>query len=468
MASRAVQADRPAPGQHYHLIGVAGVGMSALAHALAACGATVSGSDRFLDRGEDLEIFRKLERAGIALRPQDGTGVIAGTHAVVCSTAIEDDNPDLMAARRAHVPVVHRAAMLARFCAGQRCAAVSGTAGKTTVTGMVAWILEQLGMDPNVVNGGALVDWRGVDRVGNARPGASDLWVVEADESDRSLLQFQPTWSAITNISRDHFDLDELVDLFAVFAEQTDQAVVCGPSVADQLRSASGRDVRAACLVPAPGDAMRSEDGWGFSYRGRRFASPLPGRHNAENGLVAVTLCEQIGCEAQEAARALATFRGIERRLECVGSAGGVRVLDEYAHNPAKIAAAWSVAREEARRIVGVWRPHGFAPLRLMWDDLVDVFADLCSGQDRLYLLPVYYAGGTAETGVSSDQLADVLRGRGANVGVVHGYPELTAELADMLREGDTLMIMGARDPQLPVFARDLALRLDNGELSIG
>ena len=337
--------------------------------------------------------------------------------------------------------------------------AVSGTAGKTTVTGMVGWTFEQLGMDPNVVNGGALVDWRGETRVGSARGGASDLWVVEADESDRSLLRFEPTWSAITNISRDHFDLDELVRLFSSFAERTSDAVVCGGGAADLLAGTGIGRAEGPKLLRVPGETQRLGTGWGFTYAGRSFASPLPGRHNAENALVAMALCDAAGCDIGDVSAALASFRGVERRLECVGRGGGVRVLDEYAHNPAKIGAAWTVAREDAGRIVAVWRPHGFAPLRLMWDDLVETFAGLCGSGDRLFLLPVYYAGGTAEADVSSEHLAAALRSRGTPVVAVPGYPELEERLAALVREGDTVMVMGARDPHLPGLARKLADR---------
>lgn len=452
--------DRPGPGDRYHLIGVAGVGMSALAQALADCGAGVSGSDRFLDHGEALEIFSRLRRAGVDLHAQDGSGLSGRVSAVVCSTAIEEDNPDLLAATAQGVPVVHRAEMLARLCRGRQCIAVSGTAGKTTVTGMVGWTLEQMGLDPNVVNGGSLVDWRRDDRVGSTRGGSSDLWVVEADESDRSLLRFEPTWSAVTNISRDHFDLEELERLFTGFAERTSESLVYGGAAASLFDGFQGKAAGGPRVRRVPGRAERGDAGWSFTYEGRSYPSPLPGRHNAENALVALTLCEEAGCAVDEAAEALASFRGIERRLECVGHGGGIRVLDEYAHNPAKIAAAWSVAREDADRIVAVWRPHGFAPLRLMWDDLVDTFSKLCSGGDRLYLLPVYYAGGTAEADVSADQLASLLHAGGAAAMAVSDYAQLEREIADTVTEGDTVMVMGARDPHLPELARNLAARL--------
>jgi UDP-N-acetylmuramate--alanine ligase len=179
-------------GEHYHLVGVAGVGMSALAQVLLGQGMRVSGSDRHFDRGEDLEVIAKLRGAGVRFLPQDGRGVTAGTAGVVVSTAIEKGNPDLEAAECRAVPVMHRAEMLARAAAGKRCVAVTGTSGKSTVTGMIGWILDQAGADPVVVNGAPVLNWVTPAAVGNVRLGKSDLWVLEADESDRSLLRYHP------------------------------------------------------------------------------------------------------------------------------------------------------------------------------------------------------------------------------------------------------------------------------------
>ncbi len=428
-----------------HLVGVAGVGMNALAQALKGGGWNVSGSDRYQDQGQDLEVIRKLKEAGIQFYPQDGQGVKPETGAVVVSTAIESDNPDIAAAQRLKVPVRHRAEMLAELVAGREVVAIAGTSGKTTVTGMVGWLLEQLGADPTVVNGGVLVNWANAHCIGNARTGKSRLCVIEADESDRSLLRFSPDWAVITNMSADHFNLDETERLFAQFRSQ----------------------VRKECLIgwdpgmPWQGVPVKlDKHGVSFKYEGLTFEIPMLGAHNAENAMQAAALCRRMGFALEPIREALSRFQGIQRRLEKIGEAAGVTVLDEYAHNPAKIAAAWRAVAPHYQRVLAFWRPHGFKPLSLMFDDLVTTFAELCRPQDRLYLMPVYYAGGTVSKQRDSDELVLKLRERGITAAWMTDYEVLMAEMLTQVRAGDVVLCMGARDPGIPQFARGLVANL--------
>ena len=433
-------------GGHVHLVGVAGVGMNPLAQALLAAGYEVTGSDRYLDTGHELAVLPKLRKAGVRLVPQDGSGVHAHTQAAVVSTAIEPDNPDVTAAARHGVPVRHRAEMLASLLEGKQCVAVTGTSGKTTVTGMVGWLLEQLGDDPTVVNGGIVVNWETDERVGNVRVGRAGLWVVEADESDRSLLRFRPDWAIVTNISADHFDLAETRKLFAQFAERVQHDIV-GPwdDAAEPWRS----------FAPE-----LSATGSRFVYGGQEFGLPLLGRHNADNALQAVLLCERLGHSLARIAAALATFRGIRRRLDVAGTAGGVTVIDDYAHNPAKIRAAWQAVAPHARRVHAVWRPHGFGPLAKMFGDLEALFREMAASCERVYLLPVYYVGGTATASVTSDALVAPLAADGLPVELAPDYDTLVQRITATARPGDTVLIMGARDPDLPALARRIVAAL--------
>lgn len=436
---------------HYHLVGVAGVGMSALAQALRARGARVTGSDRFLDQGQPPESLAVLRAAGVELAPQDGSGVNSATRAVVVSTAVEPDNRDLAAARSHGVEVVHRAEMLARLVRGRPLLAVAGTSGKTTVTGLVGWLLERCGRNPTVVNGGAVLGWKGPRSLGNFRAGRDDLWVIEADESDRSFLQFDPDWEIITNISRDHFEMAESVDLFRSFARRAVSGVVCGPGVAGLLRVGPDN----------PGPAMLFEEFLdpaqdGFVREDVTFEVPLPGRHNVENAWLAVQLCRHLGLHGIPLRDALSTFPGIERRLERVGEASGVVVVDDYAHNPAKIAAAWSTMAARHGRVLGVWRPHGFGPLAAMLPALEESLGRVMRPADQLFLLPVFYAGGTARQTVSSEDLARRLRDAGKTAVVKESYEVLEQSLLAVARPGDLLLVMGARDPELPRLARRL------------
>ncbi len=420
------------------MVGAAGVGMNPLAQLLLAEGHSVSGSDRFLDQGAAPAALQLLQRQGLMLRRQDGSGVVPGLDAVVISTAIEEDNPDIAAARRQGIPVLHRTELLAQLAAPHMLIGVTGTAGKTTVTGMIGWTLEQLGADPTVVNGGALLDWRAPDRIGNFRRGRSDGWVLELDESDRSLLRFHPDWAVITNVSRDHFELAEVQALFDRFAAQVRRGVI-------------GREPAPEAFQTTPTD-----HGSRFRLEGVDFQLRVPGRHNAENARHCALLCARLGYRLQDVSAALAEFHGIERRLERLGRARGVDVYDDYAHNPAKIAAAWETLARNHRRVVAVWRPHGYGPLRLMWDDLVAGFTRLAGGAGApLFMLPVFFAGGTADRRMGSADMAAALQQAGVNARHTADYQALAAELRAALRPGDALLFLGARDPELPRFARN-------------
>ncbi|MBU4198366.1 MAG: hypothetical protein KKG09_09095 [Verrucomicrobia bacterium] len=436
------------PPAHVHLVGVAGVGMSALAQVLLAQGFKVTGSDRYLDSGQELSVLDKLRRAGVGLVPQDGAGVRPDTAGVVVSTAIEPDNPDLAAARRLGVPIIHRAEMLARLARSVTTIAVTGTAGKTTVTGMIGWVLEQMGLDPMVVNGGAVLNWMTDDAIGNVRIGQGAIWVLEADESDRSLLQFDPDWAVITNISKDHFELDEVRRLFQEFACKVRRGVVgCYGAPPD---------------FPDTFQPRLSAQGCAFDYQGVVFEITMLGRHNAENALHCVRMCERLGLSLPEVSRALTTFRGIQRRLEWIGKAKGVTVIDDYAHNPAKITAAWQAVAPHFKRVIAVWRPHGFAPLALMMEELTRAFAAVIRGDDRVLIMPVYYAGGTVQATVDSVRLVERLARAGVAAEAVGGYDDLQARLLALARSDDVVLFMGARDPFLPVFALRLVFELDH------
>jgi UDP-N-acetylmuramate--alanine ligase len=358
------------PGAQVHIVGVGGVGMSALAQILVDLGYRVTGSDRFLDQGETVPVFAQLEAAGVKFLPQDGSGVRTDTACIAVSTAIEEQNPELVAGRDHAVPVVHRASLLASLCGDSRVVAVSGTAGKTTVTGMIGWIFDQIGLDPTVVNGGGIVNWITPERVASVKKGAGRWWIVEADESDRSLLEFTPDVAVITNASKDHFALEEVYRIFAQFAARSRGPVVVGPGLAaipglENAEEAAGRtEVIDGSVSLVVGDL--------------RIPVPLLGAHNGENARIAVAVCRSLGCSLKDIAHALKSFRGIERRLEIVGKVLGSTVIDEYAHNPSKISAAWSTVAELSPRIFGVWRPHGFGPLALMFDELVDAFCRVC------------------------------------------------------------------------------------------
>ncbi|WP_372797824.1 Mur ligase domain-containing protein [Pontiella sp.] len=400
-----------------HFIGIGGVGMNGLAQLAARSDCKVTGSDRAYN--PDAEVFQCLEHLGISIFPQDGSGLSAATDAVVFSTAIESDNPDLLKAEELNIPRLHRSEFLRQLVGDNELIAVAGTAGKTTTTGLLGWIFQCLEMDPSVYNGAAVLNWKKIPTLGNVRKGSSSLWIIEADESDRSLLNFNPTHSIITNISRDHYELDELHAMFDQFESQT-----------------SGTTIRGS---------------------GTRIPVPTLGRHDEENAGCAFELCRALGLDGEKVLQAISTFKGIERRLELVGKARGIAVIDDYAHNPAKIAAALSSVSGKFGTAHAFWRPHGFGPLAQGLDDFAAAFSNHWKkAGGSIFILPVYYAGGTVTRSVKSADLVDRLNSAGVPAVAVADYAALKHELETAARPGDAILGMGARDPQLPLFARQL------------
>lgn len=425
-----------------HVSGIGGVGMSALAQALLDQGAEVTGSDRLLDTGDMTETLACLARQGVRLFPQDGSGVTPQTARLVVSSAIEADNPEVVKAQAQGIPVVHRAAELERVVEGRRLIAVTGTCGKSSVTAMLGCLLEGAGFDPLVVNGAAVAGWgAGGTRIGSVRKGAGAWAVIEADESDKSLMVFRPEHAVITNASADHFGIDETLSLFSSFRDRVPGVVIDG-------RQEAGRP-----------EGLRLE-GWNgcFTFEGVEYLVPMPGAHNVYNAWHAVRMARALGAEPARLAAALRAFGGVERRLQRVGTCGGAAVVDDYAHNPEKLAAAWTaLAAAFPKGVCAVWRPHGYAPLRKMLEGLVAVFSRVCRPEDTLFLLPVYDAGGTADRSVGSDVLASQLTEKGVKVTLLETLEAAEVQMRARAVPGGALVTLGARDPGLPRLAARLA-----------
>ncbi len=437
--------------------GVGGSGMSALAQYLVRRGGRAGGSDRAFDVGERGEIRAALEAAGVAIHPQDGSGV-AGHDALVVSTAVEETVPDVRAARAADVPLLHRSELLARFVARERTVAVTGTSGKSTVVAMVFAILRAAGRRPGVITGGPLVELRDEGLLGNAWAEPDGEWlVIEADESDGSLVRYRPWCGVALNLQRDHKEPAEVAEMFRVFRGRTTGPFVAGEEAELDFLGAdlrfgfgTGADVRGTDLELGP-------DRTAFRVDGAPFEVPAPGRHTASNALAAVAAARAADVPLDVAAEALRVFRGVSRRFEVVGDAGGVLVVDDFAHNPEKLRAAMAAARLRTGaggRVLAFFQPHGYGPTRFLFDDLVTAFAEALLDGDVLWLPPIYYAGGTVERAVESTDLSRGIRAAGADARDLAHRDELPAAVAAAARPGDVVMVMGARDPALSDLAR--------------
>jgi UDP-N-acetylmuramate--alanine ligase len=451
----------PRSSARFHYAGVGGSGMSALAQFQAMLGGRASGSDRGFDRGERPIARGQLERLGVAILPQDGSGAGGDCAAVVVSTAVEEQVPDLAAARARALPVVHRSELLAHWVAAFRSIAVAGTSGKSTVVAMIFEILRGAGRDPSVITGGELVALQREQLWGNAWAGRSDLLVVEADESDGSLVRYTPAIGMALNLSRDHKTEAEVAGMFATLRARTREAFVCGEDAAlGALRAGArvfgfgeGADVRAR-------DVALSADGSRFTVGGVTFALPVPGAHNVENALAAIAATLAVGVELPAMAGPLARFQGVARRFQSIGSAAGVEVVDDFAHNPAKIRAALATARLRAGRVLAIYQPHGYGPTRFLREDFVETFATELRPGDRAWLLEIFYAGGTAVRDFSSADLVREIVERGRPAEFAPSRAWLAARVAEVARAGDLVLVMGARDPSLTTFALELLAAL--------
>lgn len=441
----------------FHYAGLGGSGMSAIAQFQAMTGGRVSGSDRAFDHGERGAIRDQFEALDIEVFPQDGSGVASDCAALVVSTAVEEQVPDFATARARDVPIVHRSEMLAHFVGAYRSIAMTGTSGKSTVTGMTFEILRGAGRDPSVITGGDLPALQAEGLIGNAFAGSSDLLVVEADESDGSLVRYTPSVGVILNLQRDHKETEEVAAMFATLRARTRESLVVGDE--ENLDAFAGSALRFGLSDRAHirgKDVAQGPHASRFRVENVDFEVPVPGLHNIKNALAAIAACRAVDVPLADMAGPLSRFSGIGRRFQTVGCAGGVEVVDDFAHNAEKIAAAIRTAKLKGKRVLAIYQPHGYGPTRFLRQDFVHTFSSELSGEDRLYMLEVFYAGGTATRDFSAADIVEEIAARGTNANFAPSREWLTAELAASAREGDVVLIMGARDPSLTSFAREI------------
>lgn len=436
-----------------HLIGIGGVGMSALATALVRLGDEVTGADRTLGTPN----IKFLESLGVKVFPDDGSGVDKSTDEVIVSTAIEETNAGLIKARELGIPVTHRAKALARTLKGYKLVAVVGTCGKSTVTAMLGHVLAECGLDPMCVNGANVPGWEGAVRFGKG-----EYAVAEVDESDKSLVAFKPYAAIVTNASADHYSKEEMDEVFDAFVKDCEGPVIDGR-----------KDVRMLECSNVRKDFAEVD-------------TSIPGRHNRQNAALTLRMALAIGCDETKARAALLSFRGVERRLQLITPTfehSNIQtfkyfptVYDDYAHNPEKLKAMWTtLAEKHPEGICVIWRPHGYAPLRKMMDALAAMFAETIRPCDKLLLLPVYDAGGTTDRSVNSDALVAKIesleslesRGKGSEGSRTPRSDPKATLISDLdaaydwcaAHKGDyaAFVTCGARDPGLPVLARRLS-----------
>jgi UDP-N-acetylmuramate--alanine ligase len=459
---------RRAQRLRYHFSGIAGAGMSPLASLMRLRGHHVQGSDRSLDQGKNAEVAASLRALGIEIHPHDGAAVTASIDRFVHSTAVESSTPEMRAAEALGIPRLTRPALLAEIVgAGRPGVAIAGTSGKSTITGMLAWLLREARAPATVIGGAALVGQGGGGCL-VAGPAKGPV-VAEACESDGTLVGYRPALGVVHNVSRDHAELPALREQFAAFAAGCQTLFVNAASSEAAALGLRGKtltygvapDADAPLVVERVGPE-RALGTLRVEGRALTLDVPQPGLHNLENAAAAALVALRLGLAMPTIERLMARFPGVGRRFEIVGvTPTGIRVVDDYAHNADKVRAALTTAQSGAARVVAVFQPHGFGPARFLRPELRELLPRLLRPQDRFCYAEIFYAGGTVAKDVSSEMLADDLRAS-RDCDFARDHDAARRWVAKHARPGDTVLVMGARDPDLPTLTRSIFATLSH------
>lgn len=453
----------------YFFCGIGGSGMMPLALILKSRGHSVSGSDRSLDQGRTAPKFEWLRAHGISLFAQDGSGVTHADQIIVASTAVEATVPDIVTAQRVGARRMVRAELLAElFNQAQLRIAVGGTSGKSTVTGMIGWIFHALGHEPTVMNGALMKNFITDDTpFASALVGGGNAFISEVDESDGSIALYTPDIAVLNNIAHDHKSMAELRLLFGGYASKAKTAIL-GIDNEEVARLAANHPEwnRLTCSITGQDadfsayDIVERQDGVDFVVNGHSVSLAVPGRHNVANALSALAAAQAAGLALGDAVRAIAAFTGLRRRLEVVGTSRGITVIDDFGHNPDKISATLQTLHAFPGRLLIMFQPHGYGPLRQMGDELATVFAANMDESDMLIMPDPVYFGGTVDRSKGSDTLAAAIVARGRCAEHIADRADCGDRLIALARPGDRIVIMGARDDTLASFAQDILSRL--------
>ena len=456
--------------------GIGGSGMLPLATILRGMGAEVAGSDRSYDQGRTPEKFAWLQSAGFTLFPQDGSGITSADQVLVASAAIEDTVPEVARARDLGCARMTRAQLLAHlFNAAPTSLAVGGTSGKSTVTGMLGWIMQATGRDPTIMNGAVMKNFVAPDvPFASARVGQGGVFVSEVDESDGSIALYRPSVAVLLNVSLDHKSMEELRDLFGDFVAVADSAAInFDDAEARALASRAkgcisfGIDHADAMLSVEPGSIADQATGLSATIIDRRDGSRhaltlrMPGRHNLSNALAALAGAVAAGVGVADGVAALASFAGLARRFDIIGtSPSGVTVIDDFGHNPEKCRATLRTLKSHQGRVIAFFQPHGYGPLRQMGHELAQTFAEELGPDDLTLLCDPVYFGGTVDRSQGSERIVDLIGAEGGKALHIPTREGCADYIITHARSGDRVVVMGARDDTLTAYAHDLLGRL--------
>ncbi|MXP40921.1 UDP-N-acetylmuramate--alanine ligase [Altererythrobacter soli] len=457
--------------------GIGGSGMLPLATILKGLGADVAGSDRSRDQGRSPEKFAWLEAQGFGLFPQDGSGITSPEQTLVASAAIEDTVPEVVRARELGCPRMTRAELLATLFNASPCGiAVGGTSGKSTVTGMLGWVMHQFGRDPTIMNGAVMKNFVAADApFASAKVGAGGVFVSEVDESDGSIALYRPQVAVLLNVSLDHKSMEELRALFSGFVLTSQRVAANWDDEEARLIAEHASGVISFGITDAeatigiqPDTIEHTPAGIRAILVDRRNGSThplhlrMPGRHNLANALAAIAGAVAAGVPVSDAVSALATFTGLARRFDVIGtSASGVTVIDDFGHNPEKCRATLRTLKAHPGRVIAFFQPHGYGPLRQMGHELARTFAHELGSEDLTILCDPVYFGGTVDRSEGSERIVRLIEEAGGSAEYIPSREDCGRRIVEIARPGDRIVVMGARDDTLTEFARSILAGLD-------
>jgi UDP-N-acetylmuramate-alanine ligase len=427
--------------------GIGGSGVSAIASFMADRGHVVVGSDRSFDKNPEHPICKILRAKGITVVPQDGSGINASFDFAVFSTAVEDNQPEHIKAVEMGITIKNRPRYLCEIVSDFRTVAVTGTSGKSTISGMLAFLMHRLGLEPNFIGGGRVKQFKTSTNLGNSLIGKSDLLIVEACESDGSIIHYHPSHSIFAGLSLDHNPIDKTAEMFESLGRNTKEIVIINGDDRDLTRCRFEKPIRFSIDADSEYQASVTEYrplNTIFTLHGINFKLSLPGKYNLYNALSCIALLSEMGISLRDIAKVLPDFSGLDRRF------------DIYLHNAHKISCLMESIRNIQHGVCYIFQPHGFGPTRLMKQGYIDAFVNNLREEDHLILLPIFYAGGTSVQDISSEDLFNEIKSAGRSVEVLHERSLLFSRI----QEWNAYVIFGARDDSLADFAREISLRL--------
>jgi UDP-N-acetylmuramate--alanine ligase len=446
--------------QNVFFVGIAGVGMSAIAQYLKGIGKVVSGSDRYFHPEVYNRTKEQLEAEGINCFLQDGTGITKKTDLIVVSTAIEDTVFEVQKAKELGILILKRSELLSIIAKSKKTIAVAGTSGKSTTSAMLYQILLEANLEPSIISGAGLTSIIKEGKIGNAAVGKGDWLIIEADESDGSVIQYKPEIGLLLNIDKDHQEIEELIELFSIFKNNSKSLFVVNQSniLAKSLSANSEQDFGFVRKNAGYSAENFKQDGFNltFAVRGQNFQMNSLGQHSVENATAAIAVANQIGISLEICAKSLANYEGIYRRHQVLGQKNGVWVIDDYAHNPAKCAASIKACQPLAKKIIAWFQPHGYKPTRFLKDDFIQEISNALRPEDEIWMSEIFYAGGTAVKDISANDLILGIKEKGKDAHFIEDRNDLLKALKAELKEGTVLLLMGARDPSLEEFCKNL------------